>query len=573
MITNESVQKLKENINIVDFMSKFVQIHKSGSNYMCVCPFHADKNPSMVIKENEGFYHCFGCGAHGDVISFLQKYKNMEFIEALKELASMYNFPLEDNKVKNIKNNEALVVLNEYYINELNYRNDLLQYLEKRKVTRDLRIKFNIGYAPNASDTLKVLQKAEISNEIALKQGVIKKNEQGFYPSFIDRITFPIYDNNGFLVGFGGRTLNPNNPAKYVNSPASSLFDKKSIFYGFNIAKNEITKNKKMIICEGYMDTISFHKAGFTYAVAVLGTALTINHLNLIKKDCFVMLCFDKDTAGQNAAFKAATLLSENGYNGEVIRLKSYKDPGEFIENNEITKLKEEMTNATNIITFCIEYIFKNELKIDYLDKLTISKIEPYILKNAYAKILQYTNKLDKFLGTTYLKIFCDNLGIDYNLLENSKIIQKPNIQKNKKTQSLFLEGIIYFLAISKEDFSILIKEEYFDNELLNLVLQREYSNPKLIKFINEVHVNQKITNILGFFINLAKYYSNCDILNVRLFKNYAERLVLNPKLIHSESGIVKAYLVLVDLLYYRNVKLDETKLLDLKNKIRELGV
>ncbi|WP_267523330.1 DNA primase [Campylobacter sp. MG1] len=573
MITNENIQKLKETVSIIDLVSKFVQIHKQGSNYMCVCPFHSDKNPSMVIREDEGYFHCFGCGAHGDAISFIQKYKNIDFIQALNELASMYNFTLDDSKRKLIRHNEALTVLNEYYINELNYRHDLLQYLEKRKITRDLRIKFNIGYAPSANDTIKILQKNEISNDNALMQGVLKKNENGLYPSFIDRITFPIYDNTGFLVGFGGRTLNPNNPAKYVNSPASRLFDKSSLFYGYHLAKNEINKNKKMIICEGYMDTISFHKAGFTYAVAVLGTALTANHLKLIKKDCFVMLCFDKDNAGQNAAFKAASLLSENGYNGEVITLKSYKDPGEFIENNEISKLKDEMNNSKNIISFCIEYIFKNQLNLEYIDKLSISKIEPYLIKKAYANILNYTNKLDTFLASTHIKIFCDNLGIDYNLLNGIKIQETKTYNNDKKEQNKFLEGILYFLASSKDDFKILLKKEYFDSELLNLILERDYSNPKIIKFMNETHINQKITNIIGFFTNLAKYYASCNILNSVLFKNYAIELVKNPKLIYSEEGITKAYLVLIDLLYYRNTKLDETTKENLKNKIKNLGV
>lgn len=573
MITNESIQRLKESVNIVDLISNYIPVHKNGANYMCVCPFHADKNPSMAIRENEGFFHCFGCGANGDAISFLQKYNNLDFIDAVKELANMYNFVLEDDKkTKVYQKNDALVVLNDYYISELNIRGNLISYLEKRKITRDLRIKFNLGYAPSANDTLRVLQKANIPLENALNEGVLKKNENGVYASFIERITFPIYDNTGFLIGFGGRTLNPQNPAKYVNSPASALFDKSTIFYAYHLAKNDINKHKRMIICEGYMDTISLHKAGLTYAVAVLGTALTKQHLRLIKKDCFVSLCFDKDGAGLNAAFKAGVLLSANGYNAEVIRLKTYKDPGEYIENNEELKLKSELNNAINIITFCIEYIFKKELELEYLDKLSISKIEPFLIKQAYLKVLEYTNTIDSFLANTHLKIFCENYGLDFNLLNviKAKVIEKkPQI---KKTSNIQEDRIIYFLAISKANFNVLILREYFQNPLIDDVLDMNYASAGLIGFLNNFSNAQKIDNILVFFNNLANYYASFNILNASLFKNYAAEIIKNLKLIHSKEGLKKAYHCLVELILVHNKALDEEEKEKLKDYIRKLG-
>lgn len=538
---------------------------------MCVCPFHDDKNPSMAIYENEGYYHCFGCAEHGDAINFIQKYKNLDFIEAVKELANMYNFPLE-NDARMIRNNQALVVLNEYYVNELNVRRDLISYLEKRKITRDLRVKFSIGYAPSANDTFKVLSKAEIKPNEALAQGVVKQNEKGLYPSFIERITFPIYDNTGFLVGFGARTLNPNNPAKYVNSPASKLFDKKNIFYGFHLAKGDIFKNKKMIICEGYMDTISLHKAGFTYAVAVLGTALSQNHLKYIKKDCLVSLCFDKDTAGQNAAFKAGVILSQNGYNADVIRLKTYKDPGEYIENNEENKLADELNNTINAVYFCIEYIFKNELKLEYVDKLSLKEIDPFLIKNAYAKVLEYTSKIDKFIASAHLKIFCQNNGLDFALLNGVKI-SKTKID-NKKTQNSNIEdAILYFLANTKADFGVFILREFFTNDLVDLILKRDFSNPKIIEFLDQTHSTSKTNNILVFLNNVAKFYANNNVKNAILFKNYASMLEKNPKIVYSKEKLNEAYYILTDLIsiIHKDVTFDYMS--KLKNKILNLGV
>lgn len=574
MITNESIQRLKDSINIVDLISNYIPVHKNGANYMCVCPFHADKNPSMAVRENEGYFHCFGCGANGDAISFMQKYHNLEFIEAVKELANIYGFILEDDKkTKIIQNNDACKILNEYYISELNIRGNLIAYLEKRKITRDLRIKFNLGYAPSANDTLRILQKSNIALEQALIEGVVKKNDNGIYPSFIERITFPIYDNTGYLVGFGGRTLNPQNPAKYVNSPASKLFDKSSIFYAYHLAKNDINKHKRMIICEGYMDTISLHKAGLTYSVAVLGTALTEQHLKLIKKDCFVSLCFDKDAAGNAAAFKAGVLLSKFGYNAEVIRLKTYKDPGEYIENNEELKLKTELNNTINIISFCIEYIFKKELNLDYIDKLSISKIEPFLIKQAYSAVLNYTNTIDKFLANTHLKIFCENYGLDFDLLNGikAKVIDKK--PQTKQTQSNSLEdAIIYFLAISKANFNILILREYFHNNLIDDVLNKNYANANMLEFLNNIHPTKKVDNILVFFNNLANYYASCNILNALLFKNYAKELIKNHKLIHSNDGLKKAYHCLVELIANHNKQLSDDERARLKDNIRKLG-
>ena len=571
MITNDSIQRLKETANIVDLISRFVEVSRSGANNMCVCPFHDDKNPSMAIYENEGYYHCFGCGEHGDVIKFLQKYKNLEFIEAVKELANIYNFSLEEtNSPKRLNN--ALTTLNEYYVSELNVRGELIKYLENRKITRELRVKFSLGYAPSANDTLRVLQKSNIEPNTALEQGVVKRNEKGLYPSFIDRITFPIYDHTGFLVGFGGRTLNPNNPAKYVNSPASKLFDKKNIFYGFHLAKNDIYKYKKMIICEGYMDTISLHKAGFTYTVAVLGTALTHNHLKYIKKDCSVSLCFDKDAAGQNAAFKAGVILSQNGYNADVIKLKTYKDPGEYIENNEESKLAAELNETINVVYFCIEYIFKNELKLEYLDKLSLKAIDPFLIKNAYAKVLEYTNKIDKFISSAHLKIFCDKYGFDFNLLNG---IKTTSVQKeNKKSVNTNLENaILYFLANTKSDFRVLVIRRFFSNEVVDLILERDFSNPKIIEFLNEIHITCKINELLVFFNNIARFYASNNIKNAVLFKNYASMLEKNPKIAYCKEKLNKAYNILVDLIESDMRDLSSSKMLQIKKEIINLGV
>lgn len=565
-----NINKLKEIINIKDVISNYIQVISKGHNSVCVCPFHADKNPSMQISEEKGLFHCFGCGASGDAFSFVQKYKNVDFLEALKEIAAMYNFNLDMNKNTPRIQNEALVVLNEYYVNELNVRTQMLNYLTSRKINRDLRVKFCLGYAPSTKDTKRILQKANISEEQAFKQGVLKKSEHGYFASFIERITFPIYDANGVLIAFGARTLNADNPAKYVNSPASKLFNKKEIFYAYHLAKSSINKEKKIIICEGYMDVISLHAAGFTYAVAVLGTALTAYHLRLIKKDCFVQLCFDKDNAGQNAAFKSALLFTQNNYNGEVITLKEFKDPAEFVENDKILSLHKEFKTGQNLISFCIEYIFKNSLKLASMQDFALMKFEPFAIKEAYALVLDYTKKLEPYLASEHLSMFCKKYNLNYELLNNIKI---PKVLAKANTKLSSVEAcVLYFLAISKTDLNeLIIKDNFTQKNLIEKICNLEFSDPILLDFVNNAHYSWKINDMCAFLCNLAVLYkNNSDLVKQILFKEFINALNINTSIIYSKEKLFTAYKIFLDILHFSNSYEDEKNII--RMQIKKLG-
>lgn len=364
MISQASIQKLKERIDILDVISSYIPVKKMGANYRCVCPFHDDHDPSMSISPERGMYHCFACKAGGDAIKFVMEYEQLSYPEAIEKLAQMSNFSLEYTKnnqedAAKMASRHILPSLNAMYRSHLWREQNALLYLKKRGINDALIEKFEIGWAGEASLTMSLLSSEGIDAKNALAVGAIKQNEKGTYPSFTNRITFPIYSPNGTLVGFGGRTLSSEkNIAKYLNSPQSEIFDKSKLLYGYHLAKKQIHQKGRIIITEGYLDVIMLHHAGFDNAVAVLGTALTPKHLPLLKRENIqVILCFDGDEAGQNAAFKSALLLSQNEIDASVVLLPNNADPADMVAANRISELETMLNSGTEIGEYYIRRI------------------------------------------------------------------------------------------------------------------------------------------------------------------------------------------------------------------------
>lgn len=419
MIAKESIESLSQRINIVDIIENYVEVKKQGSSFVCVCPFHADKNPSMHINVQKGFYHCFACKAGGDAFKFVMDYEKLSFADAVEKVASLSNFTLRYTKEKNENKKELkniLPILNAYFKDNLTRHKEALNYLYDRKLNDKDIIKFELGFAGSSEESLRLLRNENITMEDALSTGAIKKDEKGdFYASFISRITFPIYDPKGLLVGFGGRTLNPNIMAKYVNSPQSVFFDKSRIFYAFNIAKDAIAKQKEMIVCEGYMDAIAFHKAGFNNAVAVLGTALTEHHIPLIRRyEAKVILCFDNDEAGLKAATRSAFLLSIHKIDGKVALLEGGKDPAELVANNQSAKLHTMLEKGMELGEFYIRRILSEFSLNSALDK-----------QKALENIQKYTFNLEPLIANSYTNLVSKLLGVDENFIKLSKNSKK----------------------------------------------------------------------------------------------------------------------------------------------------
>ncbi|EAK1563110.1 DNA primase [Campylobacter jejuni] len=561
MITKESIENLSQRLNIVDIIENYIEVKKQGSSFVCICPFHADKNPSMHINPIKGFYHCFACKAGGDAFKFVMDYEKLSFADAVEKVASLSNFTLSYTKEKQENKKELksiLPSLNAYFKDNLKHHKEVLTYLYQRALNDKDIAKFELGFAGASEDSIRLLQNQKIPLEDAMSVGALKKDENNeFYASFIWRITFPIYDHKDLLVGFGGRTLNPNVPAKYVNSPQNILFDKSRIFYAFNIAKENIAKKKEIIVCEGYMDAIAFHKAGFNNAVAVLGTALTEHHLPLIRRyDAKVILCFDNDEAGLKAATRSAFLLSTNKIDGKVAILQGGKDPAELVAKNESTKLHNILDEGIELGEFYIRRLISTYSIISALDK-----------QKALETIQKFTFNLEPLVANSYTSLVSNLLKVDEKFIvlsQNSKkTIQTPLISQNKynfpkeKIHIAELE-LIAFLKQHPDicnDFKQISDSVCFKHKiLLDKILEkkgyedsdiREFESKNIRKNLNYSEFLLGICKVNLAFLNNVKIKNSTLALKKQLFTLIDKNLNLLIKNLNTEelNNFLKEYL------------------------------
>ncbi|HEG2592684.1 TPA: DNA primase [Campylobacter jejuni] len=561
MITKESIENLSQRLNIVDIIENYIEVKKQGSSFVCICPFHADKNPSMHINPIKGFYHCFACKAGGDAFKFVMDYKKLSFADAVEKVASLSNFTLSYTKEKQENKKELksiLPSLNAYFKDNLKHHKEVLTYLYQRALNDKDIAKFELGFAGASEDSIRLLQNQKIPLEDAMSVGALKKDENNeFYASFIWRITFPIYDHKDLLVGFGGRTLNPNVPAKYVNSPQNILFDKSRIFYAFNIAKENIAKKKEIIVCEGYMDAIAFHKAGFNNAVAALGTALTEHHLPLIRRyDAKVILCFDNDEAGLKAATRSAFLLSTNKIDGKVAILQGGKDPAELVAKNESTKLHNILDEGIELGEFYIRRLISTHSIISALDK-----------QKALETIQKFTFNLEPLVANSYTSLVSNLLKVDEKFIvlsQNSKkTIQTPLISQNKynfpkeKIHIAELE-LIAFLKQHPDicnDFKQISDSVCFKHKiLLDKILEkkgyedsdiREFESKNIRKNLNYSEFLLGICKVNLAFLNNVKIKNSTLALKKQLFTLIDKNLNLLIKNLNTAelNNFLKEYL------------------------------
>ncbi|WP_148788225.1 DNA primase [Campylobacter concisus] len=471
MIDPKSIEKLKNQIDIVDIIEHFLPVKKMGTNYKCVCPFHDDRNPSMSISQSKQIFHCFACKAGGDAIKFVMDYEKLTYPEAIERIASLVNFSLEytnDKAPTQKENKHILEKVNAFYRSEFFKHEAAVRYIYSRGINDAMIEKFELGWAGDSASTIRLLQNENIEPKEALEVGIVKQNEKGIYASFIERITFPIYSHTTRLVGFGGRTIS-DHPAKYVNSPQSVVFDKSKLFYGYHLAKQSIFEKKQIIITEGYLDVIMLHYAGFTNAVAVLGTALTTSHLPLLKRgEISVVLCFDGDGAGINAAIKSSRLLSQNEIDGSVVIIKGGADPADMVFAGRNEELKEMFDSGTELGEFYIEQIVK---------KYDISR--PVQKQKCLEEIMEFTNSLKSVIANSYENLVANLLKIEVGTfsLSNQRHIStqsqnftnanrqtEQNLQKKTKTDILEFSILKSMLANKTYENIVLseLEEKFF---------------------------------------------------------------------------------------------------------------
>ena len=491
--SDELIEEVRSKNDIVDVISSYVKLQKKGSSYFGLCPFHNEKSPSFSVSRQKQMYYCFGCGAGGNVFTFLMEYENYSFLEALKYLADRAGVELPRQELSKEARERAdtkaiLLEINKaaarYFYIQLKERQGerALAYLKGRQLGDDTIRAFGLGYANKYSDDLyRYLKGQGYQDDMIAKAGLITVDEKhGAHDKFWNRVMFPIMDANSRVIGFGGRVMGDGKP-KYLNSPETMIFDKSRNLYGLNRARS--SRKSYFLLCEGYMDVISLHQAGFTNAVASLGTALTQGHASLIKRYVKeVYLTYDSDEAGTKAALRAIPILREAGISAKVIRMEPYKDPDEFIKNLGKEAFEDRIREARNGFLFGVEVLEQDydltspEGKTDFLKEVArrLGEFEEDIERNNYIEAVAGRYHV----GYEELRKLVVRTAVQNGLAQPVKRPEKPVKEKKEDgiltSQKILLTWMIEEPQVFHQISSYIIPED-FTGEIYRKVAELLY--------------------------------------------------------------------------------------------------
>lgn len=495
--SDEIIEEVRSQNNIVDVISGYLSLQKKGNNYWACCPFHNEDTPSFSVSANKQMFHCFGCGVSGNVYTFLMKYENYSFPEAVKVLAERCGVKLpeveyteEQKKLMNRK--QRLLDLNReaakyfyYQLHSPRGKNGM-EYLKRRELTEETMKKFGLGFADmGGQELIRYLRSKGFEDDLIHEAGLaVMSEKRGLVSQFWNRVMFPIQDINGKVIGFGGRVMGEGEP-KYLNSPETPIFDKRRNLFGMNFARTARTGN--IILCEGYMDVISMHQAGFTQAVASLGTAFTAEQARLLKRYADkILLAYDSDGAGVKAAVRGIGILREAGLTGKIIHMEPYKDPDEFIKNFGAEEFQKRIDEAENSFFFEIRILEKN---FDLTDPDGKTKFHREVAK----KLLVFTEEVERenYLQAIAAKYYVNpdnlrNLVISYAASEvGVKALERPKTtarlpenpeDQSKKSQRILLTWITDKPALYGKIRKILSVDDFTD-ELYAKVAEKLFQN------------------------------------------------------------------------------------------------
>lgn len=419
--SDEIIEDVRSRNDIVDVIGSYVNLKRKGNSYSACCPFHHEKTPSFHVSREKQMYHCFGCGVGGNVFTFMMEHENMTFPEAVEMLAERAGIQLPEKSMSGeekrladertrIKEMNKLAAGYFHFLLKSDHGKNALSYLQNRGLSDDTITKFGLGYSDKYSDDLyKYLKSKGYSDDEMAKAGLIRIDERhGPSDRFWNRVMYPIVDTNNRVIGFGGRVMGDGTP-KYINSQDTPVFDKSRNLYGLNLARK--SKRKGIIFCEGYMDVISMHQAGFDNAVASLGTALTVGQVNLIKRFTDrVYLAYDSDEAGTKAALRALSIMREFELPARVISLKPYKDPDELIQTMGTEEFEKRINEAKSGVMFEIEILEHNYNQNDPQDRTEFQK-------EAAKCLSRITDPLER---DNYIEAVADNYSIDKKTLKET---------------------------------------------------------------------------------------------------------------------------------------------------------
>ncbi len=547
-ISNEVMNEIRNKTDIVDVISKYVNLTKKGKNYFGVCPFHDDHSPSMSVSPDKQIYTCFSCGASGNVFTFVADFEKISFLQAVRLLGEKVGINVGSDVSYNEKRDEYFDVYslaNKFYQNSLftNLGKNAIEYLEKRNIDKDTIKKFGIGLS---------IQKVSITDYLVSKKYSIDKlvqygitNDNG-HDIFINRIMFPIYDLSGNPVAFSGRIYNTRDTAKYVNTKETDKFKKGKILYNYHIAKEQLKKNDTVIIMEGQMDVIRASTIGVNNCIATMGTALTKDHKNIIRNMTNnVVLCFDGDAAGEKATVSAIELLEDSGVNIKIVRLPDNMDPDEYILKNGKDSFLAQINSGINLIDYKMELLKKNK------NFGNIKDVSSYI--NSALKEL--TNEKDDIVIELNLKKISDNFNIDYETIRD----KYKKLVKNKKE--------VIKVVKPKKSYNKYVMAE---NSLIYYMLKNE----KVLNMVENSVGYFPDKNIRDLSNEIIYYFHKYGIINVADFISYisdrAEMLKTLQDIIAMDIKEDFQELEIEDYIFVVNSYHREVKINNLNKKLKE---
>lgn len=555
-LSQDKIKEIRNSVDIVDVISDYLPLTAKGKNFFGVCPFHADHSPSMSVSREKQIYTCFSCGASGNVINFVMDYENIDFKEALKKLADKAGISFEIGNIKKIpvKNQKLYEIFEtsqKIYQNNLNSEVGIKakQYLKDRDINNDIIKEFGIGLSIKENYLLtNILKKKGYNDKELIDSGLVGNGDNGLHDIYYNRIMFPLYDLNGKVVGYSGRIYDMKDTSKYINTKETAIFKKGELLYNYHKAKDEARKQGKIIVMEGFMDVIAAYKVGIKNVVATMGTAVTSNQANLLKRMAKeIILCFDGDEAGAKATSSCIEELNKLGVTPKVVRLEENLDPDEYIKKYG-SQFLNKIENPINVMDFKLTYLKKNknlEDNIEYADYILnvlkeVKKIDDIILKNLTLQKLSE----ESHLGLDILKEKLENMSEPQKEVK----IEEPEIKHKEITTAAFKaeQSLMYYLIQHKEVVTIFNNNKVFLQtdrfrklalEVKNLSREGDIQIADLlIEFANNEEYKKTVSELLS--LNLKDEYTKEEILGyiytIKLNNIKKERIRLNDLLHHT---------------------------------------
>ena len=572
-ISNEIINEIRNKTDIVDVVSRYVNLTKKGKNYIGVCPFHDDHSPSMSVSPEKQIFTCFSCGATGNVFTFVSDFEKISFSDAVRLLGEKAGISIGNNTyIGNSKRDEYFDIYdnaNKFYQNSLftNLGKNAIQYLKNRNIDRDTIKKFGIGLSVQKLSLTDYLKNKNYSIDKLIDVGLTNDNGNDI---FINRIMFPIYDLAGNPVAFSGRIYNTKDTSKYINTKETDKFKKGKILYNYHIAKEHLKKNDSVIIMEGQMDVIRASTIGVNNCIATMGTALTRDHKSIIKNMTNnIVLCFDGDSAGEKATISAIELLEDTGIDIKIVRLPNDMDPDEYIIKEGKDSFLYQISNATNLIDYKMELLKKNK------DFGNIKDISSYV--NSALKELVYEK--DDIVVELNLKKLATSFDIDYdNLVNKYEKLKNDNnnkdsyvkVNKSKKVYNRYGQAECYLIYYMLKDEKVINMVEkrvgYFPDknirELSNEIIYyfHKYGIINVADFISYISDKEEILKTLKdiFAMNIKDDFQEREIEDyIFVVNEYHKEVKINDlnKKLKEEKDPLKQAKISLEIMKIRGVK------------------